>query len=355
MRHHLEECKFRPYRCIASKLNILGCNWTGVQHEIEQHLLQDHSVLGQPFSYFQESEIPFSEVKSMGSIKLVDGFSKQFMLYFFSNATTKIVYFMIVYFGRREEAQQYYYEFEIRSRNEQNIRKIKFTEQCVSDCEDLKRFIEEEKCVVASFKTIKHFLHEDSIPFRFILKKLTKDVEPARVERRVSESNSKPVNSKPNHFNQKGKMHTNLTRSSSVGTVAGAGASGGSKNSSKQPPKPPLRKSAVPSNGTKNKPADAYPEQRAEFSAVNRGRTCDPDSPFLHRDPPIQRNDAPPAYGVLIGTNYHYSTLGEYCRLNKLTPPGECKTMACLNRMYIQPHKLTDDWRYYLTKPAFKQ
>ncbi|XP_058832885.1 E3 ubiquitin-protein ligase sina-like isoform X2 [Topomyia yanbarensis] len=298
MRRHQEECKYRPYRCIASMLNVLKCNWTGLQHEIENHLLKGHPVLGNPFSYFQESEIPFSEAKSMGSIKLVDAFSKQFLLYFFSNATTKMVYFMIIYFGRREEAQQYYYEFEIKCHDENEIHRIKFTEQCVADCDDLKQRIEDERCVVVSFKTVKNFLHGGSIPFRFILKKIVKDVEPVGRERRVSESNSRPMKSKPTPFvfPQKGKMHANLNRSSSVGTSVNANNNGGNRQASGHPP---LRKSSAPANVPRAQTAGISSDQKApEFSSINRVGVCGQDSPIIHQEPSplmtpsINRNDA---------------------------------------------------------------
>lgn len=191
---HLEECKFRPYRCIAKKLNIMPCKWTGLQKECEAHLKQDHKPLKIPYSYFQESaKVPFLETKSIGFIKLVDAFSKHFLFYYCSNANTKMVYFMIIYFGRRIEARQYFYEFDIRSPTEHGIPRVKFVQQCVADCEDLDELMEQQKsCIAISFKAIKHYLSGDSIPFRFIVKKDADKATMAR-ERKTSENGKKQL------------------------------------------------------------------------------------------------------------------------------------------------------------------
>lgn len=304
MRSHKEECKFRPYRCIAAKLNILGCHWTGLQHEIENHLRMDHVVLGNAFSYYQESEIPFSTTKSRGSIKLVDAFSKQFLFYFFSNASTQMVYFMIIYFGRREEARQYYYEFDIRSLNENEIRRIKYVEQCAADCEDLLKMIDEEKCVVVSFKTIKHFLRADSmIPFRFIVKKIDKEAESTGRERRVSENSSHQTKTKapkptPFVFTNKGKTQANVSRPAAAGSSS-AGSSGGNKPS-KSPSDPPLRKVSAPANLSKTHATSSASDPRniIDFSSINRVAATGEGSPILKLEssplmtPSINRNDA---------------------------------------------------------------
>ncbi|XP_055534924.1 E3 ubiquitin-protein ligase Siah2-like isoform X2 [Wyeomyia smithii] len=347
MRHHTEECKFRPYRCIATKLQIIGCNWTGLQYEIESHLRKDHVVLGNAFSYYQESAIPFSDTKSRGSIKLVDAFSKQFLFYFFSNVTTQMVYFMIIYFGRREEARQYYYEFDIRSQNDKDIRRIKYVEQCTADCDDLLKMIDEEKCVVVSFKTIKHFLQDDSkIPFRFIVKKIDKESEPTVRERRISENNSQEKKTKtpkptPFVFPTKGQMKANVNRSSPVGGTS-AGASGGHQLSPKSPAAPPARKISAPANLSKSSATNFSSEQRTpiDFSSINRVASTGEGSPILKQEssplltPSINRNDAPPSYNTLTGM----------CRLS------------------TQPYKMSEDRIYLqrypedcLGKPLFKR
>ncbi|XP_062552889.1 E3 ubiquitin-protein ligase sina-like [Armigeres subalbatus] len=192
---HQQECKFRPYRCIIASLNVKPCEWTGPQHEIEEHLEDDHLELGTSFSYFQESaQVPFRAKESNTVVKLVDAFSKNFMFYYRSNIDSRMVYFMIVYFGRRVEAHQYFYEFDIRSTAKHGVPRAKFTQQCVADCEDFEQLMEQEKdCIAISFKTIQHYLRDgNSIEFRFIVKKVEKDVDKGSGrERKISEKGKK--------------------------------------------------------------------------------------------------------------------------------------------------------------------
>ncbi|KAL9704200.1 hypothetical protein quinque_007718 [Culex quinquefasciatus] len=369
MRSHLEECKFRPYRCIASKLNVLTCPWEGMQFQIEDHLMEDHAKLGDPFTYFQESEIPFSEQSSKGGIKLVDAFSKKFLFYFLSSAKARVAYFMIVYFGRREEARQYYYEFEIRSKSDSELRKIKFVQNCVSDCEDLSRCIVEEDCVAVSFKTIRHFLHEGTIPFRFIVKK--KDDEPGKEgrERKLSDGSvTKPNKPRPTPFNfsEKGKLKPNLRRSTSSGSFSGGGGqsgpgkSGGAKKASEEAPS---RKTSAPAQvGTSGV------QRSPEFSSINRMGVSGQDSPIVHQEPcplltpSINRLDAPPSYMALTSTDFRQSTSEHSPAVVNRPPPGECKTTANVCRMYTQPYKTKDDRLYLqryptdcLSKPVFRR
>lgn len=195
---HLEECKFRPYRCIIDELDVKPCNWTGQQHEIEEHLEEDHPELGTCFSYFQEAvRISFIPSKSKAVVKLVDAFSKKFLFYYHSNADSRMLYFMIVYFGRRVEAQQYCYELDIRSPSTHGIPRMKFVQQCVADCEDFDQVMEQESnCIAISFKTIEHYLREEggtgTFSFRFIVKKTEKDASKVAVrEQKTTKKGSK--------------------------------------------------------------------------------------------------------------------------------------------------------------------
>lgn len=197
--NHLAECKFRPYRCILDELDVKPCNWTGQQHEVEEHLEKDHRELGTPFSYFQEAvKIAFNAKKSKSFVKLIDAFSKDFLFYYRSCPERHTLCFMIIYFGRRVEAQQYYYELDIRSPTKTGVPRMKFVQQCVADCEDFEQMMEQESnCVAISFKTIKHYLGEgNALSFRFIVKKAEKDANKAAVaaarERSISDQGSKP-------------------------------------------------------------------------------------------------------------------------------------------------------------------
>ncbi|XP_055626316.1 uncharacterized protein LOC129768595 [Toxorhynchites rutilus septentrionalis] len=351
MGHHLEECKFRPYDCIAEKLNMLSCDWSGLQCEIESHLANDHSVLGKQFSYYQLSEVPFSETSSKGSIKLIDAFSKKFLFYFFSSAATKMVYFMIIYFGRREEARQYCYEFEIRSKNEEEIPRLKFVEFVTADCEDFTKMRNEEKCVAISFKMIKRFVRDGSIPFRFIVKKAEKEQGNAATrERKISENNNtnkqRPT---PTIFQQQGRgaIANNNNRNAPVGgsnsAPAGGGGSGGANRGQNKPIA--ASESAKPRSATV--PIPPTGQRMPDYSSINRIVVGAQNQPLLMA-PSINRQDGPPSYNTITGIEYSQSSSENCVAVNK-PPPAECTTTATICRIYTQPYKTTDD-RLYLQK-----
>ncbi|XP_062555312.1 E3 ubiquitin-protein ligase SIAH1B-like isoform X2 [Armigeres subalbatus] len=286
MRQHLEECRFRPVGCIANSLKVITCRWNGQQYQLEDHLMKFHADIGKPFSYYQLTEIPFSATVSKTGIRLVDAFSKLFLFYFSTNVDTKMIYFMFVYFGRREEAQQYYYEFQIRDHAGKDVRQIKFVNTCVADCEDLNGKIENEDCIALTFRSIRHYLKNDSIPIRFIVKKLEKEAESATARKTSADESNKPVKPKPKPFvfPQKGKQQQNVSRSSSVG--------GPAPNVPKTSPvtsdDPPLR---PPPNLTRSisvtkLPSNMPPVQKTpEFSSINRIGISGQDSPLVHQEP----------------------------------------------------------------------
>lgn len=256
--------------------------------------MNDHSILGKQFSYYQLSEVPFSETSSKGSIKLIDAFSKKFLFYFFSNATTKMVYFMIIYFGRREEARQYCYEFEIRSQNEDDIPRLKFVEYVIADCEDFTAIREDEKCIAISFKMIKRFIRNTSIPFRFIVKKIEKESGNTTTrERKLSENSkntSKPTVT-PTIFQQQGRAITNNNnRSAPVGGSTSAHGGGGGNGGSNKG-----RTRRASASESSRAAGMTIPNQHTaqgihEYSSINRMVVSAQNKP-LHLASSIHRQD----------------------------------------------------------------
>lgn len=74
-------------------------------------MTSDHFMYA-TFQYFQLATVNFSET-NIKTIHIVDAFSKKFVFYYKSDATTKMVYFLIYLLGRKEDAQKLYYEFQI--------------------------------------------------------------------------------------------------------------------------------------------------------------------------------------------------------------------------------------------------
>lgn len=73
-------------------------------------MASDHSIL--TFDYFQLGKVNFNKT-TIKAIHIVDAFSKKFIFYYKSDATTKMIYFLIYLLGRNEDAQKMYYEFQI--------------------------------------------------------------------------------------------------------------------------------------------------------------------------------------------------------------------------------------------------
>uniref|UniRef100_A0A182FBD7 E3 ubiquitin-protein ligase n=1 Tax=Anopheles albimanus TaxID=7167 RepID=A0A182FBD7_ANOAL len=273
MDSHVQECKFRPYRCITSTLNVLKCDWIGLQHEIEKHLLEEHKELGPVFRFRESSSLVFCDKISIGGLKLVDAFSKHFLFYFFSDVDRGTISFLMIYFGRHEESDQYCYELEIRSLPmappvEQSAtatkdapsavpaaeerpamtRSVKFVERCYSDSDNLAEVIEDERCIALSHQQVRNYLHKGKLYFTFKVRKVS---EPGR-ERKSSESGAIPADipgatpapaaataAKPKPkpppfvFANKGKVAANTKRSGGSAVASGAASSSSSSSSSK--------------------------------------------------------------------------------------------------------------------------
>ncbi|XP_055595841.1 E3 ubiquitin-protein ligase siah-1-like [Uranotaenia lowii] len=361
MSHHQEECKFRPYECITKKLGLFRCQWNGFQMDIEEHLKNDHAEFGSAFTYFQELDIPFNESKSTCSLKVVDAFSKLFLFHYSLKVSTKMVYFMIIYFGRREEAQQYFYELEIRSKQENEIRRIKFVENCVADCEDIQGALQASKCAAIQFDAARNFCHEGKIHVRFILKKFQNEQEKSGRERKLSTNNtnhdSKPkTKPTPFKFPDKGSMKPNVKRTGSNVTPAPNNKGPEKKPNSKPEDLPSIQRQSTSDRKITN--ADDPPVAYDYSSSINKVGVSGQDSPLLHQEPcplmspSINRHNArghrPPSYCTLTSTEFCQS-IGENAHVANRPPPGECKTTATLCQRYTQPYKMTDD-RLYLQR-----
>ncbi|XP_058118651.1 uncharacterized protein LOC131288630 [Anopheles ziemanni] len=264
---HVQECKFRPYRCVASTLNVLKCDWIGLQHQIEHHLVEYHKELGPVFRFCESSSMVFKENVSLGGLKVVDAFSKHFLFHFFSDAAKKTLSFLMVYFGRHEESDQYFFELHLRSLpgpetvqkpsdakgveaaaeplNAGVVESVKFVERCYSDSENLTELLEEEQCITLTHRQVQKYLHNGKVYFSYKIRK----VDPLGKERKVSEkegtasTTANPAAGKPKprpppfKFVDKGKVSSNTKRSgssssSTSSSTTSSSTSGKSTNSS---------------------------------------------------------------------------------------------------------------------------
>ncbi|XP_041781925.1 myb-like protein U isoform X2 [Anopheles merus] len=359
---HLVECRFRPYRCVAASLNVIKCNWQGLQHEIEDHLAKGHKELGEVFRFRESTSLVFKEQISLGGLKLVDAFSKRFLFYFFSDVAHKKLSFLMLYFGRREEAAQYCYELEISGRPfappangtdkeattippvveddapDASVfsRTVKFVERCNSDSENLAELLDEERCVSLSHRQVKNYLHEGKLHMRYRVrkvdgggreKKLSVTVVPAGEDPPLG--SAAPVKPKPRPppfvFAKKGTLagpgkrsssssssSSNTSSSSSSSSTSKSGSSTGSgktvQSTASVASRSPSTASTITISSERNSgdsgqlAAAGTMDSRHSLSSINRLTT--PLTPFEKPEqcplmtPSINKHDVPPSWTV---------------------------------------------------------
>uniref|UniRef100_A0A182XJW4 E3 ubiquitin-protein ligase n=1 Tax=Anopheles quadriannulatus TaxID=34691 RepID=A0A182XJW4_ANOQN len=373
---HLVECRFRPYRCVAASLNVIKCNWQGLQHEIEDHLAKGHKELGEVFRFRESTSLVFKEQISLGGLKLVDAFSKRFLFYFFSDVAHKKLSFLMLYFGRREEAAQYCYELEISGRPfappangtdkeataippvveddapDASVfsRTVKFVERCNSDSENLAELLDEERCVSLSHRQVKNYLHEGKLHMRYRVRKvdgggrektLSVTVVPAGEDPPLG--SAAPVKPKPRPppfvFAKKGTLagpgkrsssSSNTSSSSSSSSTSKSGSSTGSgktvQSTATVASRSPSSASTVTISSQRNSgdsgqlAAAGAMDSRHSLSSINRLTT--PLTPFEKPEqcplmtPSINKHDVPPSWSVSQTTtsSFAYHTSTEYHR-----------------------------------------
>ncbi|XP_053670894.1 uncharacterized protein LOC128721193 [Anopheles nili] len=374
MAAHVGECRYRPYGCIADGLNVIKCEWHGLQKDIEDHLKKEHRNLGNVFRFREVTSLVFKEQVSLGGLKLIDAFSKTFLLHFFSNADSKKLFFLLVYFGRHEEASQYCFELDIRAgpfslqpaketseRSEEAsgdtsssgfLPSVRFVERCYCDAENLTELLDQERCVMLTHQQVKKYLHKDKLYFSFKVRKAdggnrdrktskTGSVEEAPVVK-SAQTNAKPRPA-PFVFPKKGKAETNTkrsptssnsssgssannsssssSRSSSSSTSSSSSSSSSNKNISNQPSRSPSSASTVAlgMSYVGNRGSES-PQVIHSLSSINSMTGCHttiakPEhSPLM--TPSINKHDMainwPASHTTVSGFSYHTSI--EYLR-----------------------------------------
>lgn len=140
----------------------------------------EHEEVGECFTYFQDSLVPFDNQNSVGTIKIVKAFNKNFIFYYKSNIKLHMIYFGIILIGRKCDAEQFYYELTIKSPIE-NYRKIKFVSDMYNDNYSIEELCQNGQCINLNHPTVKNHLYENKIYFRFVIHKKEKDDEKGSV------------------------------------------------------------------------------------------------------------------------------------------------------------------------------
>uniref|UniRef100_A0A182Y9D8 E3 ubiquitin-protein ligase n=1 Tax=Anopheles stephensi TaxID=30069 RepID=A0A182Y9D8_ANOST len=409
MEAHVLECRFRPYRCVAHTLNVLKCDWEGVQHQIENHLTEGHKELGPMFRFRQSTSLVFKEQISLGGLKVVDAFSKRFLFHFFSDVANRKLSFLMIYFGRREEANQYCYELELRAapipssdaaepaekEKATFARSVKFVERCCSDSEDLAALLQQDRCITLAHRQVLNYLHEGKLHMAYKVRKVdavgrekklsTSSVPGAEAASVSSTASTKPKPRPPPFvFANKEKVASNSKRSSSASSSASSkstsssesvSSSSASQSTTKASPSPSSLPSRTPSSASTATVCSERNSVDALASAVNRSslssinRVTTPLTPFEKPEqcplltPSINKHDVPPTWVISqtttsgfayhTSTEYHRQMYGHepYRSLHRY-PPGECTTTAAVCQKYTQPYKEKDDRPYLMKHPT---
>ncbi|XP_037049656.1 uncharacterized protein LOC119083952, partial [Bradysia coprophila] len=193
--------------------SIYRCDWTGRQIDLALHLNTIHGEsLGANFQYFQKSSVVFNPTESWQTINIVNGHGKHFVYYMYSDSTKKVINFLIYLLGTKKDAGLFLIDFEIISKL-CTFQKIKFVSTCYSDCENIQKLIETEKCAVLTHNTLKNFVWNGELHFKFKIKRKDDD---EFTNKKLDDNNknvtspTKPVPNVP--IRNKGTMKANTVK-----------------------------------------------------------------------------------------------------------------------------------------------
>lgn len=168
---HEKQCRFRPMICEAAKYAGLKCTWNGAYVDLYQHFREKHKN-NCVMQFKTDAKYAINFANTFKDIQLINWMNEAHFFYykFKLDIREQKAYWVIQFIGFEKMAKNFYYEFEI---FDEGVRKIKFTEICSSDSEDVDKIFAEERCANISFTALKSFLNNrKELFFRFrIIKK----------------------------------------------------------------------------------------------------------------------------------------------------------------------------------------
>ncbi|KAG4072565.1 hypothetical protein HA402_004654 [Bradysia odoriphaga] len=326
--NHKTECEFRPYKCLGELFGLWTCDWTGRQIDLALHLNTIHGEsLGANFQYFQKSSVVFNPAESWQTVNIVNGHGKHFVYYMYSDSTKKVINFLIYLLGTKKDAGIFLIDFEIISKL-CKFQKIKFVSNCYSDCENIQKIIESEQCAVLTHNTLKNFVWNGELHFKFKIKRKDDD----EFTNKKLDDNSKnvtpptkPVANVP--IKNKGTIKANtVKKTNTVPSII----------------QPVLKSFDIDSPVQTNQITAATPPAASQRTSINAGPDKASKSPCS--SPSINKDDDKEARR----SDMLVRSLSETPGMPSLPP--------------VQPYKNIDDKLYRrkypehcLTKPAFKK
>lgn len=93
--------------------STFSCDWSGTQKDIDDHFKTNHSDLGDMFKHNAHGYVPFNGHQNIGTLNLIDAFSRRFVFYYHTDCTESMVYFCVFLIGSPDEAMRYSIHFEL--------------------------------------------------------------------------------------------------------------------------------------------------------------------------------------------------------------------------------------------------
>lgn len=172
---HELECRYRTFQCEGKKFVKWKCDWSGNLGDMYQHFKNAHNNHTW-MEYRTEANIKICFTNDFCDLQIINFHNGQNYFYYKHkvDVAKSKVYWIVQFVGMKSHAQHYYYEFEI---YKGPIQKLKYSDICVNDTENVDKLFETEKCVVMSFPTVKNFLNDEGeLPFKFRIMSIKKTI-----------------------------------------------------------------------------------------------------------------------------------------------------------------------------------
>lgn len=199
---HLKECIFRDMECPIG--TVFGkCSWQGKLQDMMNHFKERHPT---NCNVQQDTDIVLNNIRLNQDDRhffLVQNENKMiFMLTMKLDTLSKAAYWTVQLVGCKRAAQQHIYEIQVNSRQDER-RKVIFIEHCYSDtirADDV--FRQQGKCAIVPLDSLKHFIQDSKLTFRFNIKRIAPVPFKGKQEKAAGKNEN---HDKPQHQGEKGQ------------------------------------------------------------------------------------------------------------------------------------------------------
>lgn len=167
---HLKECIFREMECPLGV--VFGrCSWQGQLKEMMDHFKERHAA---NCNINSDTEVELNNVdvkEDDRHLYLISQGKMHFILTIKMDTLQKMAYWTIQHIGSKKVAKEHIYEIHITS-NLDARRKVVFIEHCFNDSMKADEIFRLAKCAIIPLDSLKHFIKDKKLTFRFFVKRL---------------------------------------------------------------------------------------------------------------------------------------------------------------------------------------